>query len=175
MKEVNSGASCDFRKVFIDRVECMYFQALAAAIRELDGDCSMPGIIPPVRQPPTSKPPAPTVRNHITGFDGSNKGGHTRQVAPRPAPTVGEPDNDLVICPNCVHQFRAIPVNVQNDLTAAQLQIDRLKAALLWCVEVLESQRYEMDNEGNISTHVAEGKLEELQAIVANQHKEQKS
>lgn len=24
-----------------------------------------------------------------------------------------EPNNDEVICPNCVHQFRAIPVNVQ--------------------------------------------------------------
>jgi len=26
---------------------------------------------------------------------------------------------DEVICPNCVHQFRAIPVNVQHELAAA--------------------------------------------------------
>lgn len=29
------------------------------------------------------------------------------------------PNNDEVICPNCVHQFRAIPVNVQKDLSSA--------------------------------------------------------
>jgi hypothetical protein len=27
-----------------------------------------------------------------------------------------EPNNDEVICPNCTHQFRAIPVNVQRLL-----------------------------------------------------------
>lgn len=27
-----------------------------------------------------------------------------------------EPNNDEVICPGCVHQFRAIPVNVQDAL-----------------------------------------------------------
>jgi hypothetical protein len=26
------------------------------------------------------------------------------------------PDNDKVICPNCVHQFVAVPVNVQKEL-----------------------------------------------------------
>lgn len=31
-----------------------------------------------------------------------------------------EANNDEVICPNCVHQFRAIPVNVQKELAAAQ-------------------------------------------------------
>lgn len=29
------------------------------------------------------------------------------------------PDSDKVICPNCVHQFRAIPVNVQHMLRVA--------------------------------------------------------
>lgn len=29
-----------------------------------------------------------------------------------------EPDNDMVICPNCTSQFRAIPVNVQARLNA---------------------------------------------------------
>ena len=28
-----------------------------------------------------------------------------------------EPDNDAVICPQCAHQFRAIPVNIQEALT----------------------------------------------------------
>jgi hypothetical protein len=26
------------------------------------------------------------------------------------------PNNDMVICPKCVHQFRAIPVSVQHEL-----------------------------------------------------------
>jgi len=38
-------------------------------------------------------------------------------------------DNDEVICPNCVHQFRAIPVNVQAELATAIAQRDRLAAA----------------------------------------------
>lgn len=33
------------------------------------------------------------------------------------------PNNDEVICPNCVHQFRAIPVNVQDDLAAANAKL----------------------------------------------------
>lgn len=36
-----------------------------------------------------------------------------------PAPEAQMPDNDKVICPGCVHQFRAIPVNVQALLLAA--------------------------------------------------------
>ena len=32
---------------------------------------------------------------------------------------------DEVICPNCVHQFRAIPVNVQAELAAAIAQRDK--------------------------------------------------
>ena len=39
-------------------------------------------------------------------------------------PTI-QPDNDLVICPNCVTQFRAIPVNVQKEYFDMQ---DRLKS-----------------------------------------------
>ena len=27
-------------------------------------------------------------------------------------------NNDHVICPNCAHQFRAVPVNVQEELAA---------------------------------------------------------
>ena len=33
-----------------------------------------------------------------------------------------EPNNDEVICPNCTHQFRAIPVNVQKLLAALESQ-----------------------------------------------------
>jgi hypothetical protein len=33
-------------------------------------------------------------------------------------------NNDEVICPNCVHQFRAIPVNVQGDLAALRERLD---------------------------------------------------
>jgi hypothetical protein len=33
-----------------------------------------------------------------------------------------EPNNDQVICPNCVHQFRAIPVNVQQLMLDAGLE-----------------------------------------------------
>jgi len=40
------------------------------------------------------------------------------------------PDNSLVICPNCVHQFRAIPVDVQHELAKAQAEIDRLQKEL---------------------------------------------
>jgi hypothetical protein len=33
-----------------------------------------------------------------------------------------EPNNDEVICPRCTHQFRAIPVNVQGQMYALQLE-----------------------------------------------------
>lgn len=40
------------------------------------------------------------------------------QGEPR-APEVGRvPNNDEVICPGCTHQFRAVPVNVQEDIAA---------------------------------------------------------
>ena len=32
---------------------------------------------------------------------------------------------DEVICPNCVHQFRAIPVNVQNELAAQTAALEQ--------------------------------------------------
>jgi len=34
------------------------------------------------------------------------------------------PNNDLVICPKCVHQFRAIPVSVQRELSALQARVE---------------------------------------------------
>lgn len=34
-------------------------------------------------------------------------------------PSAGHPNDDHVICPNCVNQFRAVPVNVQKLLNDA--------------------------------------------------------
>lgn len=38
-----------------------------------------------------------------------------------------EANYDEVICPNCVTQFRAVPVNVQNELKALAAQLERLQ------------------------------------------------
>jgi len=47
-----------------------------------------------------------------------------------------QPNNDEVICPNCVTQFRAIPVNVQEELIglrkAAQAALDFLYRVTQW-------------------------------------------
>jgi hypothetical protein len=40
------------------------------------------------------------------------------------------PDPNGVICPNCVHQFRAIPVNVQAQLRCAEAESARLMAEI---------------------------------------------
>lgn len=39
-----------------------------------------------------------------------------------------EPNNDEVICPKCVHQFRAIPVNVQEELSRLRAENERMRA-----------------------------------------------
>ena len=36
-------------------------------------------------------------------------------------------NNDEVICPNCAHQFRAIPVNVQSDLARVTAELAACK------------------------------------------------
>jgi chromosome segregation ATPase len=36
------------------------------------------------------------------------------------------PDDDMVICPGCVHQFRAVPVNVQARIAALEAEVARL-------------------------------------------------
>jgi len=41
------------------------------------------------------------------------------------------PNNDEVICPNCAHQFRAIPVNVQSDMVERKMEVENAKALLL--------------------------------------------
>ena len=40
------------------------------------------------------------------------------------------PNNDMVICPKCVHQFRAIPVNVQHELADERKRRKTAEAAL---------------------------------------------
>ena len=40
-------------------------------------------------------------------------------AAPPPALAQDQSDDDMVICPGCAHQFRAIPVNVQRELREA--------------------------------------------------------
>ena len=43
---------------------------------------------------------------------------------------IREPDFDKVICPNCTWQFRATPVNVQDEQREAAAEIERLREAL---------------------------------------------
>jgi hypothetical protein len=50
-----------------------------------------------------------------------------------------EANNDEVICPNCVTQFRAIPVNIQDELV-------RLRKANLDCVDHFNAIREDYDN-----------------------------
>jgi hypothetical protein len=38
-----------------------------------------------------------------------------------------EPNNDMVICPNCTCQFRAIPVNVQKEAAEARAELRKLQ------------------------------------------------
>ena len=40
------------------------------------------------------------------------------------------PNNDHVICPNCAHQFRAIPVNVQTEITSLREQLSNMMAVV---------------------------------------------
>ena len=44
-----------------------------------------------------------------------------------------EANNDEVICPNCVTQFRAIPVNVQEKLASQAAEIERLSQHIHTC------------------------------------------
>ena len=41
-----------------------------------------------------------------------------------------QPNFDEVICPKCVHQFRGIPVNVQEELSALRGQLAVSNAVL---------------------------------------------
>lgn len=43
------------------------------------------------------------------------------------APTPMIQNKDEVICPNCTHQFRAIPVNVQAELAACREDAERYR------------------------------------------------
>lgn len=46
------------------------------------------------------------------------------------SPDLQVPNNDMVICPKCVHQFRAIPVSVQHELAAERERRKAAEAAL---------------------------------------------
>lgn len=46
------------------------------------------------------------------------------------SPDLQVPNDDMVICPNCVHQFRAIPVNVQHELAAERKRREDAEALL---------------------------------------------
>jgi pyridoxal/pyridoxine/pyridoxamine kinase len=49
--------------------------------------------------------------------------------------TTNDVNCDEVICPQCCHQFRAIPVNVQRELAASQRDVKRLRQ---WQREMVE-------------------------------------
>lgn len=49
--------------------------------------------------------------------------------------------NDKVICPNCVHEFRAIPVDVQEELSALRAENEKLRASVIEeCAEALDKE-----------------------------------
>jgi len=50
-----------------------------------------------------------------------------------------EANNDEVICPNCVHQFRAIPVNVQEKITALAAENKVLRDAARQGLDAVEN------------------------------------
>lgn len=66
-----------------------------------------------------------------------------RRVEPRETTArIGpaDPDNDMVICPTCTSQFRAIPVNVQTKLTDAETFKRSIRIALeMWPEESPEA------------------------------------
>ena len=51
-------------------------------------------------------------------------------TAPLTPPSGGTANPDEVICPNCVHQFRAIPENVQRELQAERQRCEGLEERL---------------------------------------------
>lgn len=59
-------------------------------------------------------------------------------------------------------------------LCAKASETCELQKQLAFCVEVFEAQLYEMGSEGNISTHVSEGKVEELRKLIETKHEEER-
>ena len=51
------------------------------------------------------------------------------------------PDDDMVICPGCVHQFRAIPVNVQARIAALEAERDALRQKLDGILKAYDAYR----------------------------------
>jgi chromosome segregation ATPase len=94
---------------------------------------------------------------------------------------VTEANNDEVICPNCVHQFRAIPINVQDDIESLREQLadsfeerDRLRDRIVGCEEFLKENetlrermlRFAVDVE---SALLRESKLKDKLAAVTKE------
>ena len=76
-------------------------------------------------------PPAAPIDGH---------GGNLDSAFDAPAGMVMVPNNDEVICPHCAHQFRAVPVNVQQLLLASGHEPPFLAAAPAPAVPLTEIQ-----------------------------------
>lgn len=65
-----------------------------------------------------------------------------------------EPNDDMVICPNCTCQFRAIPVNIQKELLRLQKSIDNCSTeeGLCYAVE-LERKNKEIERLWSLIFH----------------------
>jgi septal ring factor EnvC (AmiA/AmiB activator) len=75
-------------------------------------------------------------------------------------------DNDEVICPNCVHQFRAIPVNVQAELAAAQERLNLAFNEDLKMAALLRTEKELMDVEAQRNALAA--KVKRLRKTLAD-------
>lgn len=65
------------------------------------------------------------------------------------------PDDDMVICPGCVHQFRAIPVNVQAELRELSQRASEAEAGRVIAEELICKVCGERDalREANLTQH----------------------
>lgn len=59
-------------------------------------------------------------------------------------------DDSMVICPNCVCQFRATPVDVQAQLAALKLELARRENYLVWAMSNMNMPEHHI----GFSSHV---------------------
>ena len=88
-----------------------------------------------------------------------------------------KPDPDLVICPACTHQFRAIPENVQAHIEALEAERQRwqvalegeaeAKAALRKAHQRIEADRKAMEMALEALTHCHITSSEDVDAAIA--------
>lgn len=99
-----------------------------------------------------------------------------------------EANPNYVICPGCCHQFRAIPVNVQDELAALRAENERLKQSVLdelpvleklnsrfgeVCIErdTLRAENADLKKEASLLSHLAAQHLSEARMAQAeNKH-----